>query len=90
MRYPVNLLVCAVASTLAALGAADSPEAKLPAKVDQEYHAYLTALVKAFQAETAKFEAQLKRDASAAKKDADATPATPLRRPATATSRPGW
>jgi len=58
-----------------ALGAADEPAGKLPAKVDQEYHAYLASLVKAFKAETAKFEAQLKREATAARKDADAAAA---------------
>ncbi len=71
MRHFILLLILCCA----AIGAADpvvaSNAALAQAKAEQEYRSYLTALAKAYQTETAKFEAQMKREATGAKKDPD-------------------
>ncbi len=71
----LQLAVGLLLSGAAPLTAADVPESKLPAKIDQAYHAYLSGVYKAFRTEALRFVAQLKRDAIALKKDADASAA---------------
>ncbi len=72
MRHLITLLILCCAALTAADPVVASNAALTQAKAEQEYRAYLTALAKAYQTETAKFEAQLKRDATAVKKDPDA------------------
>lgn len=67
MPYVVRALLLVLACHQ--LVAASEPEAPLPPKLDQAYRAYLAALAKAYQAETAKFEAAIKRESAAAKRD---------------------
>lgn len=64
-----------VAIILAACATITAAEAPLPPKADAAYRAYLAALAKTYQSETAKLEAALKREAAAAKKDPAATAA---------------